>query len=280
MVRVGLLVTLLAIVAVCLRSALSSWSPGGGPDFGDSQAGNAVPAYLYNSVMKRTKMMGTFVEFGCADGTTHSTTYPYEKMGWKGLCIEPNYPNYLKAKKARKNAIFALVTGKPGKFTYAQMEGPECNQASGIIEFYSPAYMEILRKCEAMGKVERVPLEGIPLEALLTKHGFTQVDWISVDCEGCEPSFITNFDFAKWGVQMVNYEQNTAARMHTCEIEKAFKKHGFVFDQQLQDRIWRKPGPFKLDGKVLSDFRPNRLARAANMLGLTWFGGKDDYANY
>ena len=87
------------------------------------------------------------------------------------------------------------MTGKPGKFTYAQMEGPECNQASGIIEFYSPAYMEILRKCEAMGKVERVPLDGTPLETLLERYGFTQVDWISVDCEGCEPSFISGFDF-------------------------------------------------------------------------------------
>jgi hypothetical protein len=100
----------------------------------------------------------------------------------------------LQAKAARKNAIFALVTGKPGKFTYAQMEGPECNQASGIIEFYSPAYMEILRSCEAMGKVELVPLDGTPLETLLERYGFTQVDWISVDCEGCKPSFISGFD--------------------------------------------------------------------------------------
>jgi len=224
------------------------------PDFGDSQAGNAAPAYLFNSIMKKANRMGTFVEFGCADGTTHSTTHAYELMGWKGLCIEPNYPNYLKAKKARKNAIFALVTGKPGKFTYAQMEGPECNQASGIIEFYSPAYMEILRKCEAMGKVERVPLDGTPLETLLERYGFTQVDWISVDCEGCEPSFISGFDFTKWGVQVVNYEPNTAARMHTDWIEAGFAKHGFKFDRELQDRIWRKPGAFKLEGEVLSNW--------------------------
>ena len=209
-------------------------------------------------MMMKSNSMGTFVEFGCADGTTHSTTFPFEKMGWKGLCIEPNYPNYLKAKAARKNAIFALVTGKPGKFTYAQMEGPECNQASGIIEFYSPAYHAILKNCEAKGMVKRVPLEGIPLETLLTKHGFTQVDWISVDCEGCEGSFISNFDFTKWGVQMVNYEPNTAARMHTAEIKAAFKKHGFVFDRELQDRIWRKPGPFTLEGRTLSTWNSKR----------------------
>ena len=104
------------------------------PDFGDSQAGNAVPAYLFNEVMLKANAMGTFVEFGCADGTTHSTTYAFEKMGWKGLCIESNYRNFLKARTARKNAVFALVTSKLGTFTYAQMSGNECNQASGIIE--------------------------------------------------------------------------------------------------------------------------------------------------
>jgi hypothetical protein len=38
------------------------------PDFGDSQAGNAAPAYLFNNIMKKANRMGTFVEFGCADG--------------------------------------------------------------------------------------------------------------------------------------------------------------------------------------------------------------------
>ena len=54
--------------------------------------------------------------------------------------------------------------------------------------------------------------------------------------------------------QVVNYEPNTAARMHTPEIEAGFAKHGFEFDRELQDRIWRKPGPFKLEGQVLSTF--------------------------
>jgi hypothetical protein len=213
------------------------------PDFGHSQSSNSVPSYLFNTLMKRANVMGTFVEFGCADGTKHSTTYAFEQMGWTGLCIEPNYPNFLKAKEARMNAIFALVTGKPGNFTYAQISGKD-DRLSGVVEFYSPKYKELVAAAEKRGDVEYRRLPGTPLETLLESRGFTHVDWISVDCEGCEASFIQNFDFTKWGVQMVNYEPNTAARMHTAEIEAAFKSHGFVFDRQLQDRIWRKPGPF------------------------------------
>ena len=94
--------------------------------------------------------------------------------------------------------------------------------------------------------MKRIPLDGMPLETLLLLHNFTQVDWISVDCEGCEASFIKNFDFTHWGVQIVNYEPNTAARMHTKEIEASLRNHGFVFDRELQDRVWRQPGPLKL----------------------------------
>jgi hypothetical protein len=209
------------------------------------QIGNDVPIYIFKELMQKKRKIGTFVEFGCADGIKHSNSYAFEQMGWSGLCIEPNYPNYLKAKQVRKNAIFALVTGKPGKFTYAQ-GGPECDQGSGIVEFYSPEYLEIMKNCEAIGQMQRIPLDGIPLETLLREHNFTQVDWISVDCEGCEASFITGFDFTEWGVQIVNYEPNTAARMHTQEIEAALSKHGFIFDRELQDRIWRQPGPLKL----------------------------------
>jgi len=220
--------------------------PGFPPDFRNRQDGNDVSVYLFNELMQKQDLNGTFVEFGCFDGISNSNSYPFELMGWKGLCIEPNYGDYLKARKARKNAIFALVTGTRGDYTYAEMTGPFCAQAGGIIEFYSPAYLDILRKCDALGQVKRVKLPGIPLDTLLEDHGFTQVDWISVDCEGCESSFLTNFNFSKWGVQMVNYEPNTAARMHTTEIEAALTAHGFLFDRQLQDRIWRQPGPLKL----------------------------------
>eukprot|EP00804_Cyclotella_cryptica_P025470 CCRYP_011979-RA/>CCRYP_011979-RA protein AED:0.16 eAED:0.16 QI:717/0.5/0.66/1/0.5/0.33/3/0/280 len=90
-----------------------------------SQGGNRVSSYIYDELLNEVNnKISTFVEFGCADGVTTSNTYPFEKyLGWTGLCIEPNYANYLKASRTRKNAIFALVTGHPGNFTYAQMSG-------------------------------------------------------------------------------------------------------------------------------------------------------------
>jgi hypothetical protein len=216
------------------------------------QAGNGVSKYIFHDLLHSKPSMGTFVEFGCADGVTNSNTFVYEKMGWTGLCIEPNYQNYLKAQKSRKFVIHGLVTSHDMNFTYAQMSG-ECDQASGIIEFYSQAFMDIMRDCEEKGLVEHISMKGNPLNHYLDMFGMDRVDWVSVDCEGCEAAFITSFDFTKYQVQIVNYEPNTAARMHTEEIDAALKLHGFAFDRELQDVVYRR-GEFQ-PTKIGAGFR-------------------------
>jgi hypothetical protein len=211
------------------------------------QAGNGVSKYIFHDLLRSKPSLGTFVEFGCADGVTNSNTLVYEQMGWTGLCIEPNYQNYLKASKSRKFVIHGLVTSSDMNFTYAQMSG-ECDQVSGIIEFYSQAFMDILRECEEKGLVERISMKGTPLNHYLDIFGMDRVDWVSVDCEGCEAAFLTSFNFTKYQVQIVNYEPNTAARMHTEEIDAALKLHGFAFDRELQDVVYRR-----------GEFRPTKI---------------------
>lgn len=216
------------------------------------QTGNGVSKYIFTDLLQSKPSVGTFVEFGCADGTTNSNTFAYEKMGWTGLCIEPNYQNYMKASQSRNYVIHGLVTSSNMNFTYAQMSG-ECDQTSGIIEFYSHAFMDILSDCEKKGLVERISMKGTPLDHYLDMFGMKRVDWISVDCEGCEAAFITSFNFTKYQVQIVNYEPNTAAIMHTDEIDAALKHHGFNFDRELQDIVYRK-GEFH-PHKVGAEFR-------------------------
>jgi len=155
-------------------------------------------------------------------------------------CIEPNYENYLKAKKRRKNVIHGLVTAEPRVYTYAEMRG-RCDQLSGIVEFYSKEYLELLDECKKEGLVKLIEMTGAPLQVYLEQFNMPTVDWISVDCEGCEAAFITNFNFTKYGVQIINYEPNTAARLHTSDIESALTRHGLLYDRTLQDRLFRKP---------------------------------------
>lgn len=205
-----------------------------------SQPGNKVSEYIFFDLLRgRTDIKGTFVEFGCADGITHSNTWQFEQLGWTGLCIEPNYDNFQKASKVRRNVIHGLVTSDTRRYTYAQMSG-RCDQLSGVVEFYSKEYIELMEECKKDGLLENIDMVGAPLENYLEQYGIAHVDWISVDCEGCEASFITTFNFTKYEVQIINYEPNTAARMHTKDIEDSLALHGLHFDRTLQDKIFRK----------------------------------------
>jgi hypothetical protein len=83
-----------------------------------SQNGNPIDSYVLRTFMNEIKFLGTFVEFGCADGITNSNTYDLEQLGWYGLCIEANVNSYNLAKRnGRKHVINSLI-GPPGNYTF------------------------------------------------------------------------------------------------------------------------------------------------------------------
>lgn len=196
--------------------------------------------------MKNLKLHGRIVEFGCNNSITNSNTYPLEKVGWEGLCIEPNPINYEKAKKERKHAVNAIIAPEQN-YTYAILTG-DCNQLSGIKEFYSKEYMSLYEKCKTDGnKLQQdAKLVGKPLEKILEEHGMETVTYICTDCEGCQWQFIENFDFTKYDEQICNYEMNTVARRYTKEIDAALAKHRFVESRfKGGDHIFTRPIKFK-----------------------------------
>ncbi len=155
------------------------------------------------------------------------------------MCIEPNAVTCEIAKLNRNFGICALVTSSPRTFVYADIQEEEFNQYSGIIEFYSDAYKKILAECEAKGIVTKRRIATRALESMLKEYDMNSVSWISVDCEGCEADFITTFNFTKYDVQILNYKPNTAARMHTSEIESALATQTFVeVAGTFQDRVF------------------------------------------
>jgi hypothetical protein len=205
--------------------------------FYTSQAGNDVSSFIFSFFLGER---GTFVEFGCADGKTNSNSYIFEKeLGWKGLCIEPNYQNFLKAQMTRENVFHGLVTPDFREYVYAEMSG-DCDQLSGILEFYSQAFLDLYADCKKRGLVKEMKMKGAPLEYYLKEANFESVDWISVDCEGCESEFLMSFDFSKFKVRVVNYEPNTAARRFTDEIGAALARHKLIYNQTLQDKVFTR----------------------------------------
>lgn len=208
-----------------------------------SQGGNPIDDFILNKLMHRLKFRGTFVEFGCADGVTNSNTYALEQLGWHGLCIEPNALEYAVAKTHRKNALNNLIAPR-GTYTFATMKD-ECDQISGIVEFYSPEFMTIYNDCTARGKSSLSKVEARPLGDILDEWGMESVTYISADCEGCEYEFIKGFNFTRYDVQIFNYENNSVARRVRAQIDAILASHGFKEVMEAGDRVFTRDTMFQ-----------------------------------
>lgn len=99
------------------------------------------------------------------------------------------------------------------------MMSDSCQQLSGILEFYSPAFITLYDDCKKKGLVKEVSIQVTPLSYILETYKMDSVTYISADCEGCEFEFIKNFNFSRYDVQIFNYEDNSSARPHKTEID-------------------------------------------------------------
>ena len=197
-----------------------------------SQAENNVDKLISNTLFQKN-FVGTFVEFGCSNGIRNSNSLLLEReYGWDGLCIEPNPFEATFAIKNRKHGIHALISYPAQDYKYAAMSG-HCAQGSGIVEFMNEKSKKNLKTCpKARGEQLRyVTIPGVNLETLLEENHMPSVTWISADCEGCELSFIQNFDFDKYDVRVISYEtsanQETGTNIENLLTEKGFSKHNW-----------------------------------------------------
>lgn len=109
----------------------------------------------------RPKTKGVFVEFGAEDGVKVSNTLFFEKyLGWTGLLIEPSTSCCEKLRRYRSAAV---------------SEHGVCTDDSVFKEVFS---------CN--GQAQKTPATCRELGPLLAQHDITHVNFLSIDCEGCE----------------------------------------------------------------------------------------------
>ena len=205
-----------------------------------SQADN-VDKLISNTLFQKD-FAGTFVEFGCSNGIRNSNSLLLEREhGWNGLCIEPNPFEAKFAIKNRKHGIHALISYPAQDYKYAAMSG-HCAQGSGIVEFMNEWSKNNLKTCpKARGEqLNYVTIPGVNLETLLEENHMPSVTWISADCEGCEWTFIQNFDFDKYDVRVFSYEtsanRETQAKIENLLTEKGFSKHNWKGNDAVYTR--------------------------------------------
>jgi len=158
------------------------------------------------------KKNGVFVDIGAHDGITFSNTYYYEKcLGWNGLCIEPN-PNVIDS--LRNNRKCTVIEGcaldKNCSKTFRIFEGEgQYEMVSGLVDYYSEehsSFVDDQKFSHLLKSSKNIIVNCYNTSQLLIENGFTIIDFISIDVEGCEYEIIKSLDFSKIEISVILVE--------------------------------------------------------------------------
>lgn len=171
---------------------------------------------------------GTYVDVGAHDGITYSNTWYLEHhRHWHGICIEPNPALHpaLNANRPYSTNIQAAIADEPGTAPFRLITGTDVDMLSGIEAHYDPRHRaRINAEIAAAGaSCTTIDVPVVRLDDLLTEHGLTAVDFLSIDVEGAEVGVVRSIDLARWAVQVVVCENNYQS--HT--IPEAFEAQGY-----------------------------------------------------
>jgi len=191
---------------------------------------------------------GYFVEIGAADGKHFSNTLLLEKIGWKGILVDPvDYSgsdlirNSIKDKRCVYSESGLKLKFKEQTKFELDPEGPQTKEFSGLYNHLSDYAKNLIS-----GLTYEV--ETVSLNDLLEGHGApTKIDYISIDTEGSEFEIIKNFNFSKYNVEIFTIEHNTASYrediIKLLESKKYFRIPPGYFTPGFEDWYMKKDNP-------------------------------------
>jgi len=200
------------------------------PGWWHSQAGQD---HTVHAVLKDTvKTGGYFVDLASNLPVEYSNTRALERdFGWRGLCIE-----------AEPHLVQALRQGRACTVVQALVSSSATNKAQLNVRIDDKASnLERLT-----GKARAVPCardptaaaascqRTMPLASILDAHAAPSViDYMSLDCEGCEDAALLHFPFERYRIRMLTVERPSAAlsqRLREVGLRYAFDQ-GWFGDQ-------------------------------------------------
>ncbi len=138
---------------------------------------------------------GFFVEIGCIDGRRFSNTLALEQRGWRGMCIEAHvdYIDLLRSNRPNSIIVHCAVGERDAEQVtfFANARGSLSTLDAAQETRWRTHYGEYFSGFEE----QRVPMRTI--SSLLSEHGITHVDVLSLDVEGYEVQALSGLDLAQ-----------------------------------------------------------------------------------
>jgi FkbM family methyltransferase len=171
---------------------------------------------MYAYLWFRGKKDGFFIDIGAYDGVTISNTYSLEKIGWKGICIEPVPGIFEMLEKNRKCECInaALSDNDNNDNTFIQTKGGR----SGFKKNMTP---KMLLAAEEEGIISEIAVKNTTFDIIMSKYAKTYIDFMSIDVEGTEMDILRTIDFNKYKFGLIAVEHNNP------ELRLFMKSNGY-----------------------------------------------------
>ena len=196
---------------------------------------------------------GYFVEIGAADGKHFSNTLLLERIGWKGILVDPvdyGSSDLIRNSIKDKRCVYS-ESGLKLKFKEQKEQskfekqldpkGPQIKEFSGL-------YNHLSDYAKNLTSGLTYEVETVSLNDLLEGHGApTKIDYISIDTEGSEFEIIKNFNFSKYNVEIFTIEHNAASYrediIKLLESKKYYRIPPGHFSPGFEDWYIKKDNP-------------------------------------
>lgn len=165
---------------------------------------------------------GIFVDVGCADYKTDSTTYYLEKhLGWRGIGVDALAEFAIGYVQYRPNTRFFnfVVTDHSGDIEpfYRLINAVALSSTDNNYTQKEAEYFRVPKEYQV------VYVPTIALTELLEKNGISKIDFLSMDIEGGELKALAGFNIKRFKPELICIE----AASNRDEIMDYFTRHGY-----------------------------------------------------
>lgn len=206
----------------------------------DSYSQHGQDRFIYDRFFKSRTGPGIFVDVGAYDGVTFSNTLLFERMGWRGLCIEPLPAAFAKLTAVRAaTCIHCAVADSAGIGTLVEVDMPSGFEKmySGLKANFDERHRRIIARWGKTVQEIKVPIRR--LADILDEHGIRRIDYLSIDTEGSEWKILRSFDLRAYDVCVLSIENN----YHDGKIQRCLLDNGYRLVRTFaeRDELYAKP---------------------------------------
>ena len=171
------------------------------------------------------KTDGFYVDIGAFDGVDGSNTLYFEKIGWKGICVEPHPVFFKQLVENRKCQLESCAIWKADEEVDFLAITGYSSMLSGIPDTYDPRHRSrISGEIRSFGGEEQ--LIKVPGKKFSTICKETHIDFLSIDTEGSELKILQEIDFSVYNFTVICVENNFLDPAYEAFFkERSYKLH-------------------------------------------------------